>query len=196
MVRSPTVMSPSTAAQMDSKMPNQGKPGSTGSQSQSSPCDPKNLGNKGAQNVAGGMGLRNGQGLTSGPSSKVKVKRERSTSVESFEQPESGTPTSEEKDSSRMKRMCVAERRQPYSGADWCSGGESDEDDKGFFNCNSSDVKPQDSVTHSTSNAGLSRSSTPSHNTLGGQGSTTEPASGQKPGTKLVYVFSTEMANK
>ena len=36
-------------------------------------------------------------------------------------------------DSSRVKRMCVAERRQPYSGADWCSGGESDEDDKGFF---------------------------------------------------------------
>lgn len=97
MVRSPPVMSPSTAAQMDSKMPNQGKPGSTGSQSQPSPCDPKTLGTKGAQNVAGGMGLKNGQGLTSGPSSKVKVKRERSTSVESFEQPESGTPTSEEK---------------------------------------------------------------------------------------------------
>jgi len=36
-------------------------------------------------------------------------------------------------DSSRVKRMCVAERRQPYSGADWCSGAESDEDDKGFF---------------------------------------------------------------
>lgn len=36
-------------------------------------------------------------------------------------------------DGSRVKRMCVAERRQPYSGADWCSGGESDEDDKGFF---------------------------------------------------------------
>ncbi|CAN9497671.1 unnamed protein product [Ophioblennius macclurei] len=196
MVRSPPVMSPSTAAQMDSKMPNQGKPGSTGSQSQPSPCDPKTMGSKGAQNVTGGMGLKNGQGLTSGPSSKVKVKRERSTSVESFEQPESGTATSDEKDSSRVKRMCVAERRQPYSGADWCSGGESDEDDKGFFNCNSSEVKPQDSVTHSTSNAGLSRSSTPSHNTLGGQGSTTEPPSGQKPGSKLVYVFTTEMANK
>lgn len=27
----------------------------------------------------------------------------------------------------------MAERRQPYSGADWCSGGESEEDDKGFF---------------------------------------------------------------
>lgn len=97
MVRSPPVMSPSTAAQMDSKMPNQGKPGSTGSQSQPSPCDPKNMGAKGAQNVSGGMGLKNGQGLTSGPNSKVKVKRERSTSVESFEQPESGTPTSEDK---------------------------------------------------------------------------------------------------
>ncbi len=97
MVRSPPVMSPSTATQMDSKMPNQGKPGSTGSQSQPSPCDPKSLGTKGAQNVAGGMGLKNGQGLTSGPSSKVKVKRERSTSVESFDQPESGTPTNEEK---------------------------------------------------------------------------------------------------
>lgn len=36
-------------------------------------------------------------------------------------------------DSSRVKRMCVAERRQPYSGDDWCSGGESDEDEKGFF---------------------------------------------------------------
>lgn len=97
MVRSPPVMSPSTATQIDSKMPNQGKPGSTGSQSQASPCDPKTLGSKGASNMTGGMGLKNGQGLTSGPSSKVKVKRERSTSVESFEQPESGTPTSEEK---------------------------------------------------------------------------------------------------
>lgn len=94
-------MSPSTATQMDSKMPNQGKPGSTGSQSQPSPCDPKTMGSKGAQNVAGAMGLKNGQGLTSGPT-KVKVKRERSTSVESFEQPESGTPTSEEKGTNHL----------------------------------------------------------------------------------------------
>lgn len=34
---------------------------------------------------------------------------------------------------SRAKRLCVGERRLPYSGADWCSGGESDEDDPGFF---------------------------------------------------------------
>lgn len=106
MVRSPPVMSPSTATQMDSKIPNQGKTGSTGSQSQLSPCDPKTLGAKGAQNVPGGMGLKNGQGLTSGPSSKVKVKRERSTSVESFEQPESGTSTTEEKGERRWSLSC------------------------------------------------------------------------------------------
>lgn len=192
MVRSPPVVSPSTAAQSDSKMPNQGKPGSTGSQSQPSPCDPKT---KGAQNVAGGVGLKNGQSLSSGPSSKVKSKRSMNNSAESSEQPESGTPTSEETgknhhsqysiikssavlfantthsakriqighlerctlqsliashidkpkatdgfvcacvctDSSRAKRICVTERRAPYSGADWYSGGESDEDNRGFF---------------------------------------------------------------
>ncbi|KAG7260284.1 LOW QUALITY PROTEIN: hypothetical protein CRUP_015956 [Coryphaenoides rupestris] len=167
-------------------------------QLQPSPSDPKALGGaKAAQGVAGGIGMKNGQGgLTSGPGSKVK--RERSTSVESYEQPETGTPASDEKDSSRVKRMCVAERRQPYSGADWCSGGESDDDDKGFFNCNSSDVKPQDSISHATSNAsGLSRASTPSHNALGGgQVSASEVSGGQKAGTKVVYVFTTEMANK
>ncbi|XP_029567763.1 B-cell CLL/lymphoma 9 protein [Salmo trutta] len=207
MVRSPPVMSPSGgAAQMDSKLPNQSKPGSAGSQSQASPCDPKTVGGKGSQQGGmsgvgpGGMGgLKNGQGLNSGgQGTKVKVKRERSTSVESYneQQPGTATPTSDDKDSNRVKRMCVAERRQPYSGADWCSGGESDEDDKGFFNCNSSDVKPQDSNSHPPPNAGLSRSSTPSHNALGGQGAASESAGGQKAGSKVVYVFTTEMANK
>lgn len=107
MVRSPPVMSPSTATQMDSKMPSQSKQGSTGSQSQPSPCDAKTLGTKGAQNVAGGMGLKNGQGLSSGPSSKVKVKRERSTSVESFDQPEGGTPTSEEKGKKHLRKCTL-----------------------------------------------------------------------------------------
>ncbi|CAB1347256.1 unnamed protein product [Coregonus sp. 'balchen'] len=153
MVRSPPVTSPSGgAAQMDSKLPNQSKPGSAGSQLQASPCDPKTVGAKGSQQGGvsgagpGGMGgLKNGQGLTSGgQGSKVKVKRERSTSVESYneQQPDTGTPTSDDKD------------------------------------CNSSAVKPQDSNSHPPSNAGLSRSSTPSHNALGGQGAASESAGG------------------
>ncbi|XP_064183720.1 B-cell CLL/lymphoma 9 protein isoform X2 [Anguilla rostrata] len=203
MVRSPPVMSPSSAAQMDSKLPNQGKQGGTGGQSQPSPCDPKTLSGshapKGPQGTAGGLGLKNGQGLNSGNGAKGKVKRERSTSVESFEQRDTGTPGNEveqKEAGSRAKRMCVAERRQPYSGTDWCSGGESEEDDPRFFNCNSSDVKPQDSSSLPPPGAGLSRSSTPSHNAAGGQNAVSEPASSQKPPSKVVYVFTTEMANK
>lgn len=91
-MRSPPVMSPSSAAQMDSKLPNQGKPGGAGSQSQPSPCDPKTLGPKGP---VGSLGLKNGQGLNAGNGAKGKMKRERSTSVESFEQRDTGTSNNE-----------------------------------------------------------------------------------------------------
>lgn len=109
MVRSPPVMSPSSAAQMDSKLPNQGKQGGAGSQSQSSPCDPKSLSGshtpKGPQGSIGSMGLKNGQGLSSGNGAKGKIKRERSTSVESFEQRDTGTP-SNEGDQKGNKKKC------------------------------------------------------------------------------------------
>ncbi|KAJ8255543.1 hypothetical protein COCON_G00194070 [Conger conger] len=213
MVRSPPVMSPSSAAQMDSKLPNQGKQGGTSGQSQPSPCDSKTLGcskvAKGSPAPSGNLALKNGQGLNStsgakglnsapgtkglnsGSGAKGKVKRERSTSVESFEQRDTGTPSNEpDQKDSRVKRMCVAERRQPYSGADWCSGGESEDDEPRFFNCSSGDVKSQGSGSLPSSNAGVSRSSTPSHNAV------SEPATNQKPPSKIVYVFTTEMANK
>ncbi|XP_036400651.1 B-cell CLL/lymphoma 9 protein-like [Megalops cyprinoides] len=200
-VRSPTVMSPSSAAQMDSKLSNQGKQGGTGGQSQPSPCDPKMLISchtpKGLQGTVGGLGLKNGQGLNSGGGAKGKLKRERSTSVESFDKWDAGTLANgaERKDlGCRAKRMCVAERRQPYSGMDWCSGAESDEDDSHFFSSHSSDVK--DSSSLPPSSAGLSQSSTPSHNAAGVQSSIPDSASSQKPPSKFVYVFTTEMANK
>ncbi|XP_064413510.1 B-cell CLL/lymphoma 9 protein isoform X1 [Latimeria chalumnae] len=206
MVRPPAVMSPSSGAQMDSKLSTQGKHASTTGQSQTSPCDTKNMsGNhasKTPQGPGGSLGLKNGQGLGAGNGAKGKVKRERSTS-DSYEQRDGGTPTNESelKDSgSRTKRLCVAERRQPYSGADWCSGGESDEEEPAFFNCNSTDsVKPQDSqhAPHPlpSSNMGISRSSTPSHNSMGPQNAMAEAAGNQKTPPKVVYVFSTEMAN-
>ncbi len=107
MVRSPPVMSPSSAAQMDSKLPNQGKQGGTGSQSQPSPCDPKSLSGshapKGPQGSIGSMGLKNGQGLSSGNGAKGKIKRERSTSVESFEQRDTGTPNNEGDQKGKIK---------------------------------------------------------------------------------------------
>lgn len=51
--------------------------------------------------------------------------------------------------------------------------------------CNSTDIKPD---------PGALSASTPTHNT--GQSTTSELGSGQKPGSKVVYVFTTEMANK
>lgn len=131
MVRSPPVMSPSSAAQMDSKLPNQGKLGGTGGQSQPSPCDSKMLGGsqvaKGPQATAGNLSLKNGQslnsasgakglnsatgtkGLNSGSGAKGKVKRERSISVESFEQRDTGTPSNEpdQKGESPFQRVHV-----------------------------------------------------------------------------------------
>ncbi|XP_031414186.1 B-cell CLL/lymphoma 9 protein-like isoform X2 [Clupea harengus] len=190
MVRSPPVMSPSSAAQMDSKLPNQGKQGA-GSQSQSSPCDPKALG--GGHNPKaplGGLGLKNGQSIGGGAKGGAKVKRERSTSAESYEQHDEATTTNDNEPKemgSRAKRLCVSERRQPYSGADWCSGGETDEEDAGFYNCNSGEMKPEPSALSAT---------TPTQNALGGQSSGPETGCGQKSGTKVCYIFTTEMANK
>ncbi|KFR17543.1 B-cell CLL/lymphoma 9 protein [Opisthocomus hoazin] len=70
-------------------------------------------------------------------------------------------------------------------------------DDPEIKDCNSADhVKSQESqhTPHSMtpSNASAPRSSTPSH----GLTAALEPASGQKTPSKVVYVFSTEMANK
>lgn len=53
--------------------------------------------------------------------------------------------------------------------------------------CNSTDIKPD---------PGALSASTPTQNTVGGQSTTSELGSGQKPGSKVVYVFTTEMANK
>ncbi len=87
--------------------PTRGKQGGTGSQSQPSPCDPKSLSGshapKGPQGSIGSMGLKNGQGLSSGNGAKGKIKRERSTSVESFEQRDTGTPNNEGDQKGKIK---------------------------------------------------------------------------------------------
>ncbi|XP_067889016.1 B-cell CLL/lymphoma 9 protein [Heterodontus francisci] len=206
-VRPSPVTSPLSAPQLDIKLSNQQAMQGSNSQSQASPCDSKivsgNHGSKASQGSGGNLGLKNGQGLGTSSALKGKGKRERRTSADSFEQRDVGTPNneSEHKDGgSRCKRLCVAERRQPYSGAEWCSGTESDEEEQAFFNCNSTDsVKSQEQLaTHSVPsfNPGASRSSTPSHNSVGGQNLMPESSTTHKNPTKVIYVFSTDMANK
>ncbi|XP_043928047.1 B-cell CLL/lymphoma 9 protein isoform X2 [Protopterus annectens] len=210
MVRPSAVMSPSSTPQMDSKLCSQGKLGSSAGQSQLSPCDMKSAsGNhtpKPTQGPVGNLGLKNGQAPGAGNGVKGKMKRERSASIESFEQRELGTTTNEAElkvpeSGGRSKRLCVAERRQPYSGADWCSGGETDDDENDYLNCSSpGNVKSQESqhtpIALLPGNTGMARSSTPSHNSVGGPVVMAETAGSRKIPPKVVFVFSTEMANR
>ncbi|XP_070808705.1 B-cell CLL/lymphoma 9-like protein isoform X3 [Pituophis catenifer annectens] len=99
----------------------------------------------------------------------------------------------------RSKRRCVLERKQPYSGDEWCSGPESEDDDKSLgssHNCH---------VAESAMSAGaqlgpgsnplpaLSESNTP------GAPHSAAPSlrsdAGGKQGLQLVYVFTTHLAN-
>ncbi|XP_029434144.1 B-cell CLL/lymphoma 9 protein isoform X3 [Rhinatrema bivittatum] len=161
MVRPPTVMSPSSNPQLDSKFSNQGKQGGSTSQSQPSPCEPKS-GNhtpKVLPGPASSMGLKNG----AGNGVKGKGKRERSVSVDSFDQRDMGTPST----------------------------------DSEIKDCNSADtVLSQDSqhtsLSMTPSNASAPRSSTPSLGPM----LMPDTAAAQKASSKVVYVFSTEMANK
>ncbi|KAG8450128.1 hypothetical protein GDO86_002668 [Hymenochirus boettgeri] len=157
MVHPPSVMSPSGNPQLDSKFSNQGKQGSSASQSQASPCDPKS-GNhtpKPLQGPAGSMGLKNGAG------NGAKGKRERSISAESFDQRDTGTPTTdtEIKDCNTTEPVMPLESHAPH--------------------------------TMTPSNTSVPRSSTPAHGP-----SMLDSAPGRKTPSKVVYVFSTEMANK
>ncbi|XP_041436874.1 BCL9 transcription coactivator L homeolog isoform X2 [Xenopus laevis] len=157
MVHPPSVMSPSGNPQLDSKFSSQGKQGSSTSQSQASPCDPK-TGNhtpKPLQGPAGSMGLKNGAG------NGAKGKRERSISAESFDQRDTGTPTTD----SEMKDCNTTDQGMP--------------------------LESHASHAMTPSNPSVPRSSTPSHGP-----SILDSAPGRKTPSKVVYVFSTEMANK
>ena len=48
----------------------------------------------------------------------------------------------------RSKRRCVLERKQPYSGDEWCSGPDSEEDDKPLGAAHSECPCCQDAVAH------------------------------------------------
>ncbi|XP_018104434.1 B-cell CLL/lymphoma 9 protein isoform X3 [Xenopus laevis] len=157
MVHPPSVMSPSGNPQLDSKFSSQGKQGSSASQSQASPCDPKS-GNhtpKPLPGPAGSMGLKNGAG------NGAKGKRERSISAESFDQRDAGTPTTD----TEIKDCNTTDQGMP--------------------------LESHASRAMTPSNPSIPRSSTPSHGP-----SMLDSAPGRKTPSKVVYVFSTEMANK
>nr|XP_046245731.1 B-cell CLL/lymphoma 9-like protein [Scatophagus argus] len=130
---------------------------------------------------------------------KTKSKRERSISIDSGES-RNAIPPAVETDAKgegvmRSKRRCVLEKKQPYSGDEWCSGPDTEEDED----------KPR-SATHrerglTGSFQGLSDrlSAGPLSEPGGpvivcgvGPGLKTEPAQSSQ---QVVYVFTTSLAN-
>uniref|UniRef100_A0A5F8AQ15 BCL9 like n=1 Tax=Macaca mulatta TaxID=9544 RepID=A0A5F8AQ15_MACMU len=209
----------------ENKLTNHGKTGNGGAQSQHQNVNQGPTCNLGSKGVGAGnhgakanqispsnSSLKNPQtGVPPFSSLKGKVKRERSVSVDSGEQREAGTPSldSEAKEvAPRSKRRCVLERKQPYSGDEWCSGPDSEEDDKPIgatHNCNVADpamAAPQLGPGQTTQ-LPLSESSVPGapHGPPpglrpdapgGGGGGGGVPG---KPPSQFVYVFTTHLAN-
>ncbi|XP_032141169.1 B-cell CLL/lymphoma 9-like protein isoform X3 [Sapajus apella] len=207
----------------ENKLTNHGKTGNGGAQSQHQNVNQGPTCNLGSKGVGAGnhgakanqispsnSSLKNPQaGVPPFSSLKGKVKRERSVSVDSGEQREAGTPSldSEAKEvAPRSKRRCVLERKQPYSGDEWCSGPDSEEDDKPIgatHNCNVADpamAAPQLGPGQTTQ-LPLSESNVPGAphgpppglrpDAPGGGGG---GVSG-KPPSQFVYVFTTHLAN-
>ncbi|KAG9482544.1 hypothetical protein GDO78_011294 [Eleutherodactylus coqui] len=104
----------------------------------------------------------------------------------------------------RSKRRCVLERKQQYSGDEWCSGPDSEEDKKSLLvarNCSVGDSAisaPTMPGSGSASLPGLNDSSSSSTTHEGGQSGAAEgggPGLSSKAPSQYVYVFNTYLAN-
>ncbi|XP_029428691.1 B-cell CLL/lymphoma 9-like protein isoform X2 [Rhinatrema bivittatum] len=207
----------------DNKLTNHGKTANSSAQSQHqnvSQGPTCNLGSKGVgvgnhggkanQIAPGNSGLKNSQNpVPSFGSLKGKVKRERSISVDSGDQREASTPSLDTESKGevvpRTKRRCVLEKKQPYSGDEWCSGPDSEEEEKPIssaHNCNAADPamstasqlgpgpNPLPNLNETSSSSAVHGAATaalrPDASTAGTAG---------KPSSQFVYVFTTHLAN-
>ncbi|KAM6432303.1 B-cell CLL/lymphoma 9-like protein isoform 3-T3 [Liasis olivaceus] len=204
----------------DSKLDNHGKTGNSSAHSQPQPhnVSPTPTGSLGAKGVggagnhsskvgqptAGTVGLKASQAPVSVFGAlKGKVRRERSVSVDSGERREaSATPLDKElkgEAAPRSKRRCVLERKQPYSGDEWCSGPESEDDDKSLgstHNCHAAESAMSSGPQlgpGSNPLPALSESSTPGAPHSAAPGLRSD--AGGKQALQVVYVFTTHLAN-
>ncbi|CAN2387884.1 beta-catenin binding [Pristimantis euphronides] len=189
----------------ESKLSNHGKASSNGGQSQ-----PANVsqGSKGTGLLGpipnhmspSGVGLKPTQ--NQGPN---HGNGQRESAAEVAELKEPGTPSLDQEPKGelppRSKRRCVLERKQPYSGDEWCSGGDSEEDEKSLVashNCSVSDSAisaPTVPGSASASLPGLNDSSSSSTNHGASQSLLGEAGGPSKASSPYVYVFTTYLAN-
>ncbi|XP_047247270.1 B-cell CLL/lymphoma 9-like protein [Girardinichthys multiradiatus] len=92
-------------------------------------------GAKSSQVSHGNLGPKASGQSGSGGMLKTKSKRERSISIDSGESRSAAPTPALEPDAKgegvmRSKRRCVLTKKQPYSGDEWCSGPDTDDEDK------------------------------------------------------------------
>ncbi|KAM9452259.1 B-cell CLL/lymphoma 9-like protein isoform 2-T2 [Salvelinus alpinus] len=181
----------------DNKLTNHGKQVSSDSQSQLSNVTQQQEGaNKGLG--AGNPGLKAVSQSVSGVGGMMKTKRERSVSMDSGEQRDTITPVQEpdaKEGVMRSKRRCVLEKKQPYSGDEWCSGPSTEEEED---KPHPATHRPLQGLSGSSSKAGPG-SLPPDPALTPGMGRGLGPG-GQRsemprPAQQVVYVFTTSLAN-
>ncbi|XP_033832718.1 B-cell CLL/lymphoma 9-like protein isoform X1 [Periophthalmus magnuspinnatus] len=180
----------------DNKLANHGKQVSSESQSHNPIVNqqaqqqqgPKGVGGNGVKSSQVSPGSHALKSVSQSVSSaggmlKTKTKRERSVSMDSDER---HVRTSVESDAKgegimRSKRRCVLERKQPYSGDEWCSGPDTEEDEE----------KPQTLIHREKTMVGP----VPGLRDLKSEPGPEMKVEPKQTLKQLVYVFTTSLAN-
>ncbi|KAM9317688.1 B-cell CLL/lymphoma 9-like protein isoform 1-T2 [Pholidichthys leucotaenia] len=204
----------------DNKLANHGKQvtgdgrsqiASVNQQAQQQQGATSHLGSKGSG--AGGHGVKTNQISLSNPGLKTvsqtvssvggmlktKSKRERTVSIESCDSRNAASLVLETDAKGegvmRSKRRCVLEKKQPYSGDEWCSGPDTEEDEDKPPTGAHRDRGPSAPIHGHADRLSAGAMSEPGGPVMGcgvGSGIKTEPP--QLP-QQLMYVFTTSLAN-
>ncbi|XP_071352604.1 B-cell CLL/lymphoma 9-like protein [Trachinotus anak] len=130
---------------------------------------------------------------------KTKSKRERSVSIDSGES-RNAIPPALETDAKgegvmRSKRRCVLEKKQPYSGDEWCSGPDTEEDEDKPHTTTHRErglAGPIQGLSDRLSAGPMSEPGGPVMGCGAGPGLKAEPPQSSQ---QVVYVFTTSLAN-
>uniref|UniRef100_UPI0037E9959B B-cell CLL/lymphoma 9-like protein isoform X2 n=1 Tax=Semicossyphus pulcher TaxID=241346 RepID=UPI0037E9959B len=130
---------------------------------------------------------------------KTKSKRERSVSIDSGESrnaiPPAGETDAKGEGVMRSKRRCVLEKKQPYSGDEWCSGPDTEEDEDKPHTVTPRECGLAGPIQGLSDRLSAGPMSEPGGAVVGcsvGPGLKAEPP---QPLQQVVYVFTTSLAN-
>ncbi|XP_062861344.1 B-cell CLL/lymphoma 9-like protein isoform X2 [Trichomycterus rosablanca] len=200
----------------ENKLTNHGKQVSRGAQSQISSVNQQGCqepaGNQGSKSTrSGSHDVKTNQISSSNPDlksvgqsgstagvgrmMKTKAKRERTMSLDVADQKDTlaSVLESEAKVEGiiRSKRRCVLEKKQPYSGDEWCSGAESEEEEEKPLN-----TIPREHVMSSSEQSLSAAVGSVSDKNRPGLGCALRPGvHSDQPLQQVVYVFTTNLAN-